>query len=358
MKMISPRGIVTAMLAVIVLVAGCAQTRQVLRYETTPGAGTAVWPPPPEVPRYRFVGQLTGERNFHDNREVSPNYVEKFFRWLVGLAAGRHIPVELQRPQAVWVAHDGRIYVTDVSRQGVFVFDPEAGRLEVWDLGDTPYAFQSPIGIVEGKSGEIIVADSGAGHLVRLNHRGELIEFFAGRDLGRPTGLSRDPATGELYVADTQDHTVKVFSDAGQLQRTIGGRGEQPGKFNAPTYLAFQDRKLYVTDTLNARIQILSPDGEVLGVFGRRGLFIGQMPRPKGVAVSRSGRIYVVESYYDHLLIFDADGRFLLPIGGSGSGVGQFYLPAGVFVDDSEKVYVADMFNGRVVVLEFVGGGV
>ena len=66
----------------------------------------------------------------------------------------------------------------------------------------------------------------------------------------------------------------------------------------------------------------------------------------------------MVESYYYHLLIFDADGRFLLPIGGSGSGVGQFYLPAGVFVDDSEKVYVADMFNGRVVVLEFVGGGV
>jgi DNA-binding beta-propeller fold protein YncE len=85
--------------------------------------------------------------------------------------------------------------------------------------------------------------------------------------------------------------------------------------------------------------------------FGELGLFVGDMSRPKGVAIGGNGRIYVVESFYDHLLIFDPDGKLLLPIGGSGREVGQFYLPAGVWAGSQGRVFVADMFNGRVVVL-------
>jgi len=95
----------------------------------------------------------------------------------------------------------------------------------------------------------------------------------------------------------------------------------------------------------------------VIEVFGRRGIFVGDMPRPKGVAVDKDGNIYVVESYYDHLLVFNAKGELLLPIGGSGSGIGQFYLPAGICTDEQGRVYVVDGFNGRVVVLEVLGEG-
>jgi hypothetical protein len=36
--------------------------------------------------------------------------------------------------------------------------------------------------------------------------------------------------------------------------------------------------------------------------------------------------------------------------------VGQFFLPAGVTVDRRNRIYVDDMFNGRVVVLQYLGG--
>ena len=85
--------------------------------------------------------------------------------------------------------------------------------------------------------------------------------------------------------------------------------------------------------------------------LGRIGLFVGNMTRPKGIAVGGGGRIYVVESYYDHLLVFDREGRLLMPIGGTGADAGYFFLPSGVWTDPAGRVYVADMYNGRVTVL-------
>lgn len=340
----------------MLVLAGCATTPGEFQYQTTGPAAEHVFPPPPDPPRFRYVGELTGERNFVTGEETGVlAFGRKAVRWLVGLAAGQRKPVVLQRPQRGFVDDEGRVFVTDVSRQAVYVFDMPAGRLLVWDAVDDEVRFSTPVGIAGGENGEVLVADADLGLIVRLDSEGEPLGTIGRGMLDRPTGLTRDPATGEIFVADTWAHDIKVFDRSGTLVRTIGRRGTAPGEFNAPAYLAFRDGELYVTDTFNSRIQILSPEGEVRLVFGRRGLFIGDLPRPKGVAVANNGLIYVVESFYDHLLVFDQNGNLLMPIGGTGSGVGQFYLPAGVWTDAGQQVYVADMFNGRIVVFEFLG---
>ena len=175
-------------------------------------------------------------------------------------------------------------------------------------------------------------------------------------ELKRPTGVAINHEQQWLYVADTAEDNIKVYSLDGTLLRTIGV-GTGAVQFNAPTFLSYADGKLYVSYTLNARIQILSETGEPLDKIGQRGLYIGNLTRPKGVAVGSEGIIYVVESYYDHLLIFDREGNFLLPIGGSGYSAGTFFQPAGVFVDRNGMVYVADMFNGRIAIFQYLGDG-
>lgn len=235
--------------------------------------------------------------------------------------------------------------------------------------------------------------------------------------LQRPTGVARDPRSGRLFVADTVAHTVEVFGAEGQHLRTLGRRGENPGEFNFPTHLALRDGRLYVTDTLNNRVQVLdvseaadtaSPAfGRFVRSVGARGLFVGNLVRPKGVAVDGEGNVYVVESYYDSVLVFSAEGDFLMPITGTGAAqaydgtsaagpsaasatsaasappassapqaptappaaprtsptapatpsAGPFYLPAGLWIDGRNRVHVADMFNGRIVLLHFLGGG-
>lgn len=354
----APRQLIALLgLASFLLMFGCASTPTVLRYDTENAAKTdRVWPAAPEAPRYRYVGQLTGEENFRPENEATRSTALKVFEWLVGLVGGGVDRVVLQRPQSGTVDEQGRVYVTDVSRRAVYVFDKPAGTLQVWDMARNGIRFETPIGIAPGARGEMLVADAELQGVFRLNREGNPIGEFGQDVLKRPTGLARDAKRGLIYVADTYAHDIKVFDDDGQLLRVIGRRGEADGEFNFPTHLAFAGERLYVTDTMNSRIQIFDADGKWLSQFGKRGLYVGNLVRPKGAAVDREGNIYVMESFYDHLLVFDSQGRPLLALGGTGKEPGKFFLPAGVWTDSQDRIYVADMFNGRIVILQFLGG--
>lgn len=316
-----------------------------------------VWPAPPETPRFRFVGQLTGEENFVHDRAYKEPVIVRVLKWLVGLGSGSVDPRILQRPQSGAIDAEGRIYVTDVSRQAVCVFDPIAGRLDVWEWASSDTRFRAPIAVVVDGGGDVLVSDSALGRVVRLSQDGQPKGWLGIDQLNYPTGLTRDPVRGYFYVADTRLHAIFMFDANGIFLRRFGSWGEGEGEFNAPTHLGFRNDEVYVSDTLNSRIQVFTADGQYLRQIGRRGLFVGDTPRPKGIAIAQNGLVYVVESYYDHLLVFNAQGDFLLPIGGTGQGPGEFYLPAGVWTDNHNRVYIADMFNGRVVVFEFVGEG-
>ena len=344
----------------LVAAAGCASVEPVrgrLHYgmDDAPEGQKLMWPAPPEVPRFLYTGTLTGEQNFR-TPTAPAGTLERVGRWLVGLDERGAAPQVLQRPAAVVGDEAGRLYVSDTSRQAVFVFDEAAGELLLWEQADALRRFVSPVGLAVSAD-RLFVADADLAAVFALDRQG-VPQAVIGRGLlQRPTGLARDAARGLLYVADTQAHDIKVFDDAGRLVRSIGARGTGPGEFNAPTHLAFAHDALYVTDTLNSRVQVFSAEGEVMQrQFGRRGLYVGNLVRPKGIGVDAEGHVYIVESYFDSLLVFSPEGEFLMPIGGTGTATGRFYLPSGVWVDGKSRVHVADMFNGRVVLFQFLGG--
>lgn len=349
---------ISVALVVAVTLVGCATSPDVMTYypEGTAADSFRVWPSAPEVARYSFAGELRGEKNFGPSEQNQVGTGEKVFRWLVGLGSiFRGRTRELVRPHGGVTDAVGRTYVTDVGRSAVFVFDEAQGKLYIWEEAEKFVNFISPIGIALGRPGEILIADSALARVVKLDYEGNPMGSFGLGELGRPTGLARDKESGEIYVADTRDHDIKVFDDTGSLLRRIGGRGDAPGEFNAPTHLAFADGRLYVSDTLNARVQVLQPDGTPVRSVGRRGLYVGNLTRPKGITTDSDGNLYIVEGYYDHMLVFGRQGEFLLPIGGTGADVGQFYLPAGIWRDQRDRIYVADMFNGRVMIFQYLG---
>lgn len=312
-----------------------------------------------EVPRYVYVGQLVGEANF-----VAPEARKDTFggvlRWLAGLLTGDDKPVVLQRPQSGVVDAAGRIFVTDISRQAVFVFDEAQGKLLVWEQAVGLQKFVAPVGIALGADGDIYVADPELALVAHLDREGRPLEVIGRNILQRPTGVAFDPVRKRLYVADTRNSDVKVFDPSGTLIGVFGERGDGKGELSFPTFLALRGDALYVSDTMNARVQILSAEnGAYLDRVGARGMYVGNLVRPKGVALDGDGNLYVVESYHDHLLVYDREGSFLMPIGGgAGTKIGQYYLPSGVWTDARNRIYLADTFNGRVVVFQFLGGGV
>lgn len=349
-------------LLLVLLLSACATEKQVLRFDPGRSLTTQrIYFPPmsdEEVPRYVYVGELIGEQNFVDAEQKKKNVVVEALKWIAGLLDLDN-PVVLQRPQSGTVDENGRILVTDVSRGAVYVFDQQNGRLDVWEFAEGYHRFMAPTGIALGPAGRVFVADADQKMVVVLDEKGNGQRVIGKGLLERPTGLAWDPQEALLYVSDTQAHQIKAFDVTGRLIKTIGQRGEGPGEFNYPTYLALSHGRLIVADTMNARIQAIALDGiSAPIVIGERGAKVGNLMRPKGVAVDSENNLYAIESYYDHLLIFDSRARFLLPIGGAGKEAGNFYLPSGVWIDRSNRVFVADTFNGRIAVFQFLGGGV
>lgn len=341
------------------LLSGCAAAPVEMVYfpEDRAPERELVWPGPPETPRLVYAGELIGEENFRTVEGERDGAALRVLRWIAGLGRGDKDTRELIRPQSGMVDDAGRVLVTDAGREAVVVFDEAAGMLSFWQEAERGRSFLSPVGITADGAGGFLVADADIGYLLRLTVDGRPAGSIGEGVLQRPTGLCRSPDSGEVFVADSAAHDIKVFDDSGRLLRSIGGRGIEPGRFNGPTHMSCEGDRLYVTDTLNARVQALSLTGEPQASIGKRGLFVGNLVRPKGVVTDRDGHVYVIESYYDHMLVFSETGELLLPIGGSGNGAGQFFLPAGAWTDDGSRLFVADMFNGRVVVLDYLGGG-
>jgi DNA-binding beta-propeller fold protein YncE len=341
----------------VVMTVGCSAAPVELHYfpDEVAAERDLFWPRPPEPARLAYAGELIGEVNFRKVDGTEDSTGLKILRWVAGIGRGKKPVTELIRPQSGMVDSSGRVLVTDAGRQAVLVFSESPAGLYVWDEAEPGKSFLSPVGIVEDGAGGYFVADADLGYLVRLSSEG-VPEGQLGKGLlKRPTGLARDADTGEVYVADTGAHDIKVFAGQGTLLRTIGTRGVGDGEFNGPTHLSFANGQLYVSDTLNARVHVLLPTGEPVGIVGQRGLFVGNLVRPKGVVTDRDGHIYVVESYYDHVLVFGESGELLLPIGGTGGDAGRFFLPAGAWSANGDRLYIADMFNGRVVVLNYLG---
>ena len=350
-------------LVLVIGLTGCAGVREkpVFALDVDATQSKRLMFPPEEdgdVPRYLYLGHLYGDRNISDpdSKQNGPlGFIGKILEFIKGEAP----PREIYRPQSGAIDTLGRILVTDRGSASVFVFDEKAASLELWQQADGARNFVSPIGIAVGPEGIVYVTDSELALVARLNTKGDSMGPIGKGHLTRPTGVAYEPETRRIFVADTADHQIKLFDPDGTLLDVWGERGDGPGEFNFPTYICVRGEKLYVADTMNARIQILSSKtGKHLATVGKLGMYVGEMVRPKGVAVDGEGNIYVVESYYDHLLVYNNRGQYLMPIGGVGPEPGQFHLPAGVWVDSRNRVFVADTLNSRVSVFQFLGGGV
>jgi hypothetical protein len=188
-----------------------------------------------------------------------------------------------------------------------------------------------------------------------------------------PSGVVAD-AAGNLYVADTLNDTIRKVTSAGMVSTIAGAAGASgatdslgtAARFFGPQGLAIDGTgDLYVADTNNGTIRkVVTATGAVTTVAGLAGIAgsadgatsQGRFHYPSGVAVDSSGNLYVADTDNDALREVSPSGAVTTIAGnagtsGSADGLGsaaRFNFPTGIAVDNAGNIYVADTSNHTI----------
>ena len=221
--------------------------------------------------------------------------------------------------------------------------------------GSDAAQFRLPLGVDITASGKVYIADSG-------NHRVQIFspanqfqaQFKLPDSNGRPadpTDVVVDESANRCYVVDNDNHRILVYDPTAlKLIDIYGQPGTGNREFRYPFLIAQdKDKDLYIVDVINTRVQVLNRNGLFVTNIGDWGVEKGHFFRPKGVALDKAGRVYVSDSYIGVIQVFDTNGAFLAVVGDLGAkGVKRFKTPVGIFVDHNNRLYVVEMYANRV----------
>ena len=262
----------------------------------------------------------------------------------------------------------------------------EANRLG--ESADGPAAearFNGPWGIACDASGNLYVTDSGSDTIRRISPDGVVgtLAGTAGQQgstdgrgaearFDQPTGIAVD-ASGNLYVADFGNDTIRRISPDGvvsTLAGTAGQRGSTDGRgaearFDGPSGVASDAAgNVYVADSGNQTIRRITPAGVVTTLAGRAGSpgsTDGRGPKarfftPWGIACGSDGELFVTDAYNETIRAISPDGLVSTLAGtvgdwGSSDGRGaraRFDCPTGIACDGAGELFVTDSGNNTI----------
>ena len=277
-------------------------------------------------------------------RKVTPAGVVTTLAGLAGVPGGvdgTGSKARFNDPQSVAVDSSGNVYVADTTNCAIRKI--------------------TPVGVVTTLAGKLGVPgtnDAASGAAARFNE---------------PYGVAVD-SNGNVYVADTLNQAIRMISPGGAVT-TLAGLGGIGGssdgtnsgaRFNYPCGVAVDaSGNVYVADSGNNTIRQVSPAGVVTtlaGSAGTKGWTNGTgsgalFYEPLGVAVDGHGNVYVADTYNATIRKVTTPGGVVTTLAGAAAGPGSndaagsaahFDYPCGIAVDGAGTLYVSDLANNSI----------
>lgn len=325
-----------------------------------------------------------------------------------GSADGTNSAARFKYPGGVAIDTVGNMYVTDSGNHTIrkltrvhtnwisATIAGQAGSAGCVDGTNGDARFNSPVGIAVDGMGNLFVADGANNAIRKVAPQGTnwVVTTIAGSPFysGSADGTNGDArfnypcgvtvsAAGEVFVADTDNSTVRMLVSVGTnwVVTTIAGSAPSYGfcdgtnkqaRFFNPSALTIDaQNRIYVADTDNNVVRRLAQSGTnwvvntVAGMAGLTGSDDGtnssaHFCSPLGITVDSQGQVYVSDSYGAiRRLAWSDTNCVVITIAGVALELGfvdgtnadaRFQQPFGLAVDSQDNLFVADYSNNSI----------
>ena len=268
---------------------------------------------------------------------------------------GPAVAAQLHYPMGLAVDSAGNLLIADSYNHRIRRVDPSgtistiAGTGEEGFSGDNGPAVRAaldfPRGVAADGAGNLYIADTWNHRIRRVDPSG-IITTIAGSgetrsevgnlgggfsgdggpavqaQLKNPRGVAVD-GTGNLYIADSNNHRIRRVDPSGTISTIAGIGGPGFGGDNVPAVSA-------------------------------------RLDSPEGVAVDSAGNLYIADGDNHRIRRVDPSGTITTIAGTGKPGFSgdkgpavraRLFLPQGLAVDAAGNLYVADTFNRRIRIL-------
>lgn len=210
-----------------------------------------------------------------------------------------------QFPYRIAADSRGRILVTDPALSVVHVFDTRQGKR--WQIrGDLHHRLRMPAYVSVDADDNIYVTDLKRSAVLVFQDNARFMRTIGIGLFALPTGICVDKQNRKLYVADGWKDQILLFNLEGKLLQTFGTSGTGLGQLRRPQDIVLHRGILVVRDAGNSRFQLFDLQGNPRGIWP-----YGANRTPIAFAFDRFGNLYYSDLDSGGLVAMDQQGNVL-----------------------------------------------